>query len=138
MLNSLKERYCGEALEDPDPAVIKKLAGQEQLGDPEELEPSERDVDAHEDTRPKDLQLKPESYKSRLENLQERCGKVHKLRIKEDMVDEIMAYESGKLSDKEVIKLFQKLLDSGQVWHLQGAYGRMAKRLIDAGLIKKK
>lgn len=48
-------------------------------------------------------------------------------------VDFIIEYESGLLSDIEVIEGFQELIDSGLVWQLQGSYGRMAKALIDAG-----
>ena len=51
-----------------------------------------------------------------------------------DNVDRIIAYESGELSDKETIVLFQALIDSGQAWTLQGSYGRMAAALIEAGL----
>jgi len=50
-------------------------------------------------------------------------------------VDFIIAYESGELSDEEIIKGFQKLLDTGACWHLQGHYGRMATALLKAGLI---
>ncbi len=52
-----------------------------------------------------------------------------------DHVGFIMDYESGSLSDEEVIEGFQSLLDSGLVWQLQGSYGRMAAQLLDAGLI---
>ena len=48
-------------------------------------------------------------------------------------MDRIIAYESGELDGEETIKLFQELIDSGQVWRLQGSYGRMAKALIEAG-----
>ena len=55
-----------------------------------------------------------------------------------DVVDFIMDYEDGNMSQEDIIKGFQKLLDSGLVWKLQGAYGRMAQELIDKGLIHKK
>ncbi len=50
-----------------------------------------------------------------------------------DVVDLIMAMEGGGLSDEDTIKLFQKLINDGSVWSLQGSYGRMAKRLIKQG-----
>lgn len=46
----------------------------------------------------------------------------------------IMAYEAGELSEDEIIEGFQSLIDSGVVWTLQGSYGRMAARLIEAGV----
>ena len=42
-----------------------------------------------------------------------------------------MAYENGELEEPEVIALFQFLLDSGMVYHLQGSYQRMAEELAD-------
>jgi hypothetical protein len=54
--------------------------------------------------------------------------------IKGDTVDKIMAYESGEMSDEEIISFFQELINSGLVWNLQGSYGRTAKQLIDAGI----
>lgn len=50
-----------------------------------------------------------------------------------DVVGDIIAFESGELDDEQTIALFQRLIDDGTVWHLQGSYGRMAQRLIDAG-----
>jgi hypothetical protein len=44
-----------------------------------------------------------------------------------------MAYEQGDCSKEEVIEGFQALIDSGLCWQLQGSYGRMATRLIEAG-----
>jgi hypothetical protein len=52
-----------------------------------------------------------------------------------DLVDRITDFENGDLSDDEIIRLFQDLVDSGLVWQLQGCYGRAAQRLIEAGLV---
>ena len=49
--------------------------------------------------------------------------------------DRIYAYEAGELDDEEIIELFQELLDSGYIHHLQGHYQRTAQGLIDEGLI---
>lgn len=51
------------------------------------------------------------------------------------LVDQIIEFETGQLSEDEVIDLFQELVDSGLAWSLQGSYGRFAKSLIDAGLV---
>lgn len=51
-------------------------------------------------------------------------------------VAEMMAYEAGELEGEEILALFQKLVKTGIVWHLQGSYGRMAKALIDGGMIE--
>lgn len=50
-----------------------------------------------------------------------------------DLVGNIIAYESGELSDENTIKLFQHLINNGQAWKLQGHYGRTAMALIKAG-----
>lgn len=51
----------------------------------------------------------------------------------QDSVCFIMAYEDGELSEEETIAGFQKLIDSGLAWQLQGSYGRVAQALIEAG-----
>jgi hypothetical protein len=56
---------------------------------------------------------------------------------KYNVVGHIMLYEDGDLSQEEIVILFQYLVDSGMAWQLQGAYGRMATQLIDAGIVIK-
>jgi hypothetical protein len=53
-------------------------------------------------------------------------------------VSEIMAYESGELSQEQELELFQKLVDSGLAWKLQGSYGRRAAELLRSGQIQVK
>ena len=45
----------------------------------------------------------------------------------------IIAYESGELTEVELINFFQDLITSGVAWSLQGSYGRMAMSLIEQG-----
>lgn len=52
-----------------------------------------------------------------------------------DLVDQMMRYEQGDLSDEETVEFFQDLVDTGMAWTLQGSYGRMAMALIDAGYV---
>jgi hypothetical protein len=54
-----------------------------------------------------------------------------------DHVAAIMAFESGDLDEDGTIELFQHLVDTGMAWSLQGSYGRMAKALIDAGMVRR-
>lgn len=53
---------------------------------------------------------------------------------KQDMVDNIIKYESGNMTNEETIKFFQELIDSGMAWKLQGHYGRTAVHLLEEGL----
>ena len=50
------------------------------------------------------------------------------------MINDIIAYESGEMQDEEIIDFFQRLIDSGMAWSLQGSYGRMAMRLVEDGV----
>ena len=49
-------------------------------------------------------------------------------------IDKIIKYESGAMSEHEVIEFFQELIDTGAAWTLQGHYGRIATSLIRAGM----
>lgn len=48
-------------------------------------------------------------------------------------VEELMAWEDGSQSETETVDMFQRLINSGRAWTLQGMYGRFAARLIEAG-----
>ena len=53
-----------------------------------------------------------------------------------DEVGAIMAYEQGDLDEEGTIELFQRLVDSGLAFRLQGHYGRTAMALIQGGYIR--
>ncbi len=48
-------------------------------------------------------------------------------------VQDIIDYENGDMDWDRIVDMFQKLIDSGEAWTLQGSYGRMAMRLVDDG-----
>jgi hypothetical protein len=50
-----------------------------------------------------------------------------------DFMERVFAYESGELTDDEMVALFQELIDTGNAWSLQDQYGRQAVALIQAG-----
>tara|TARA_Y100000034_G_scaffold132858_1_gene196865 strand:+ start:1200 stop:1394 length:195 start_codon:yes stop_codon:yes gene_type:complete len=52
------------------------------------------------------------------------------------LTSEIMDYESGEMDEEEVLDFFQKLVDTGLVWELQGSYQRTAINLIYSGDIR--
>lgn len=51
-----------------------------------------------------------------------------------DLVGFIMDYECGDIEEDRLIDGFQRMIDDGTVWQLQGHYGRTAVALIEAGL----
>lgn len=55
-----------------------------------------------------------------------------------DTVDLMARHDLGELVFSEQVQLFAELIKSGQVWKLQGSYGRMARYYIDADLISTK
>ena len=52
-----------------------------------------------------------------------------------NVAENINAYENGRLDEEAVIKLFQHLVDNGQVWELDAKYGKTAVELAEAGRI---
>lgn len=51
------------------------------------------------------------------------------------MIEQIIAYEQGMLSEVDEVKLFSELVKSGSAWSLQGFYGRNAASLIQNGVL---
>lgn len=49
-------------------------------------------------------------------------------------ISAMIAWEEGTLSDEDTITLFQRLIDSGLAWKLQGCYGRQAMAMLEAGV----
>lgn len=54
-----------------------------------------------------------------------------------NLVDNIIEYEAGELSDKKTLQLFSYLVKTDKVWSLQGCYGRTATALIEDGWLDK-
>ncbi len=52
------------------------------------------------------------------------------------LASDIIRFEGGGMEEDEVIVLFQGLVDTGLAWQLQGFYGRTARDLINAGLVR--
>jgi hypothetical protein len=51
------------------------------------------------------------------------------------LVDQIIEFEEGQMTEDEVVEFFQQLVDTGLAWQLQGTYGRIAASMIDEGLV---
>ncbi len=52
-----------------------------------------------------------------------------------EIVDDIIEYENEGIDEEKEIKLFQKLVNNGQAWRLQGSFGRQASSMLSAGVI---
>jgi hypothetical protein len=52
-----------------------------------------------------------------------------------NLTTQIIAYENGELGYDETVSLFQALLDTGMINHLQGSYQRVAAHLLADGAI---
>ena len=51
-----------------------------------------------------------------------------------DIVEQIINFESGRLSNDETVEMFQNLIDTNTLQYLQGSYQRIAQDLIASGL----
>lgn len=52
-----------------------------------------------------------------------------------DLVDRIIAFETGELSNDDTIKMFSEMVKDGSAWQLQGLYGRNARYLMKKGYL---
>jgi hypothetical protein len=52
------------------------------------------------------------------------------------LVDQLIAYEEGQITQDEEVAFFAHLVETGVCWQLSGHYQREAATLIEAGLIK--
>ena len=59
----------------------------------------------------------------------------HETKLPTPDINELMAFENGELGVDDTVDLFQRLVNSGLAWQLQGFYGRTASRLINEGLV---
>lgn len=51
------------------------------------------------------------------------------------LIDSIIRFEEGELTDEQIIDLFADLIRTGTAWSLQGQYGRTANSLIEHGYL---
>ena len=52
------------------------------------------------------------------------------------LVDQLIAYEEGQITQHEEVAFFEHFVETGVCWQLSGHYQRVAATLIEAGLIK--
>jgi len=52
-----------------------------------------------------------------------------------NITTQMIQYEDGDLDHEQIVELFQYLVSSGMIDHLQGSYHRMALFLIESGKI---
>jgi hypothetical protein len=55
-----------------------------------------------------------------------------------DLLNKILAYENGQMTEPEIIEMYQQLLDTDLIVAMQGHYQRYAAILIEDGLIKER
>lgn len=51
------------------------------------------------------------------------------------MIDKLIRFENGQMTNDEVVEFFQDLVDTCIIHRLQGCYQRMAQDLMNQGLI---
>lgn len=56
----------------------------------------------------------------------------------EQSFENVLAFEAMKLSDEQILAMFQQLVDSGDIWRLPDDYLTTAANLIDRGFLSGK
>lgn len=51
-----------------------------------------------------------------------------------DLISQVIDFEDGSMDEGDIPEFFQRLIDTGIVWKLQGFYGRYARELIAMGI----
>jgi hypothetical protein len=49
-------------------------------------------------------------------------------------VEDFIDWEEGEMNEERAVEFFQRLINTGMAWTLQGSYGRQAQALIEAGM----
>ena len=52
-----------------------------------------------------------------------------------DLVNKVIDWENGDMSEDDETQFFQELVNTGMAWKLQGMYGRRAMQLIREGKV---
>ena len=52
------------------------------------------------------------------------------------IVDKIIEYETGTMTEEAVVEFFKELLATGTIYALQGSYQRMMQALINDGRVR--
>ena len=61
------------------------------------------------------------------------CHKCMSVMYTNPGVDSIIDFEEGDMSEVELINFFQRMVNTGLCWQLQGFYGRTAANLMENG-----
>ena len=48
-------------------------------------------------------------------------------------VNDIIEFENGEQEQEDTSAMFQRMIDDGSAWRMQGSYGRTAMSLIESG-----
>jgi hypothetical protein len=51
------------------------------------------------------------------------------------LVDRLIAYEEGQITEEQEVAFFEHLVETGTCWQLSGHYQRVAATLVEAGLL---